>query len=141
MGVGDIIDAVRLRGGELLWTIKNKSSGFSVRKKAWMYALCACGGVGILILIIALTTAALNSRQEKASAKPPAFPAQKIPDEELFVPEEPDFLPPVLLYREQKDQWTAEDAAPFWTDPAELGDGGWSDKVEEYVDSLLKSVP
>jgi hypothetical protein len=64
-----------------------------------------------------------------------------IPPEDLFLPEEPDFLPPVILERERREVWTAEDAEPFWYDPLEEGEEGWRDLVEKLVDDLLERVP
>ncbi|MDR3139121.1 MAG: hypothetical protein LBT95_05545 [Treponema sp.] len=59
--------------------------------------------------------------------------------EELFLPEEPDFLPEFIPDREP-GPWTAEDARSFWTDPskdAEL----WRRRTETVIDELLEQIP
>jgi hypothetical protein len=65
----------------------------------------------------------------------------QIPPEELFLSDEPDFLPALIPGREQRDSWTAEDAAPFWYNPLEEGERQWRNRVELVIDELLEHVP
>jgi hypothetical protein len=85
------------------------------------------------ILIAAGRPAAVTEPEVKISAP--------IPPEDLFLPEEPDFLPPVILGRERRDAWTADDAEPYWYNPLEEGEAGWREQVEKVVDELLERVP
>jgi hypothetical protein len=140
MGAGDLLDAVRLKLEELLWEIRDAIAAFITQKRTKAYVLFGLAGAAVLILLVVVTTSILNKVSEKTSESPAMFSAERIPMEEFFLSDEPDFLPPVLLYREQREQWTAEDAAPFWTDPSTLDDD-WRNKVENYVDKLLESVP
>jgi hypothetical protein len=100
-------------------------------------------GVLILAPFILLLVLAFS----RPPAAPPAGPAAgvfrsvPIPPEDLFLPEEPDFLPGVLLDREQREAWTAEDAETFWYNPLEDGEEGWRDQVEKVIDDLLERVP
>ncbi|MDR1251993.1 MAG: hypothetical protein LBK62_07475 [Treponema sp.] len=64
-----------------------------------------------------------------------------IPPEELFLPDEPDFIPGVLLERERRTSWTAEDAAPYWQDPLRNGEEQWRERLEAAIDELLERVP
>ena len=64
-----------------------------------------------------------------------------IPQDELFLPEEPDFVPGVLLERERRDAWTADDAASWWRDPLKNGEQIWRDQIEKTVDAIMGSVP
>jgi len=64
-----------------------------------------------------------------------------IPPEELFLPDEPDFLPGVILDREQRKEWTAEDAAPFWRDPLRDGEEQWRIYIEKTIDEIMENVP
>ena len=64
-----------------------------------------------------------------------------IPPEELFLPEEPDFIPGILPEREQRVIWTAEDAAPFWQDPLINGEEPWRRQIETVIDQLMERVP
>jgi hypothetical protein len=107
------------------------------------------GGLGFvlagLVLVLVLLPAVFLLA---AAGSPPAeeprtadFGPVPIPREELFLPEEPDFLPPVILEREQRDLWTAEDAEPFWYNPLEDGEEEWRRQVEKVVDELLERIP
>jgi hypothetical protein len=81
--------------------------------------------------------------------KPAAPPSEKsvsvqritIPPEELFLPEEPDFIPGVLLERERRTVWTAEDAAPYWQDPLKNGEEQWRNRIEKAADEFMEQVP
>ncbi|GHV89194.1 hypothetical protein AGMMS50267_15540 [Spirochaetia bacterium] len=64
-----------------------------------------------------------------------------LPMEELFLADEPDFLPPVLLEREQRDAWTTEDVRPYWTDPLEEGAAVYQDMMSAVVDGIMERVP
>lgn len=68
-------------------------------------------------------------------------PRTPIPPEELFLPAEPGFLPGVMLERERRQTWTAEDAEPYWQDPLKGGEEPWRNRVEAAVDELLERVP
>jgi hypothetical protein len=109
------------------------------------------GAVLFILIICLLTVVALINRMNRI----PDSPVQalqpsglqlsglqpQIPPDELFFPEEPDFLPGVILERERRDSWTAEDAAPFWYNPLETGEEQWWDRVEAVIDELLEHVP
>jgi hypothetical protein len=144
MGVGDLLNSARLKLEGFVWEARRVCAAFIAQKRTKAYALFGLAGAGVIALIVVVTIIVLNLHASntigaKASGPSALFPAGDIPDEEFFVPGEPDFLPPVILYREPKERWTDEDAAPFWTDPATLDD--WSNKVEKYVDNLLEGVP
>jgi hypothetical protein len=64
-----------------------------------------------------------------------------IPLEEIFLPDEPDFIPGVLLGRERRASWTDQDAAIFWQDPLKEGEERWREKIETAIDEFLERVP
>ncbi|MDR3191450.1 MAG: hypothetical protein LBT87_00110 [Treponema sp.] len=64
-----------------------------------------------------------------------------IPPEELFLPDEPDFLPGVIPERERRDIWTAEDAEPYWYNPLEGGEETWRNRIRSALDEFLERVP
>jgi len=97
-----------------------------------------------VILILFITGASLMSKDKPV--KPAALPAssamsRRIPAEDLFLPDEPDFVPGVILEREKRTQWTAEDALPWWQDPLKDGEQEWRDQIEKTVDEIMESVP
>jgi hypothetical protein len=142
MGAGDLLDSARLKLEELFWKARRASAALIAQKRTRAYARFGLIGVGVIVLAVVLSIVVfhLKAAGAKPSGDSALFPAVNVPDEAFFAPDEPDFLPPVILDREPKKQWTNEDAAPFWTDPATLDDN-WSDKVEKYVDTLLEGVP
>jgi hypothetical protein len=79
-----------------------------------------------------------SDRQEVSVAVPTGI---FIPSDELFLPDEPDFIPGVLLERERRPAWTEDDAAPYWRDPLENGERSWRDQIEKTVDEIMESVP
>jgi hypothetical protein len=101
----------------------------------------------ILLLGIIMGLAGANrmaSKRDKAgieSEGSSSFQKIAIPVEELFLPEEPDFLPGVLLEREKRKTWTASDAGQYWQDPMKYGEEQWRDRVESAIDDLLERVP
>ena len=101
-------------------------------------------GVFVVLLLIVIGTALLGKNEtaeQKISSTGNAAAQQVIiPPDELFLPEEPDFVPGVLLEREQRDVWTAEDAEPFWQDPLKNGELEWRDRIEKAVDGIMESV-
>jgi len=109
----------------------------------WIVLTLAIGVPVILALFI--TGVSLMSKDKKP-VKPAAFPAssamsRRIPAEDLFLPDEPDFVPGVILEREKRTQWTADDAMPWWQDPLKDGEQEWRDQIEKTVDEIMESVP
>jgi hypothetical protein len=95
--------------------------------------------LALIILLLALIPAARSPAVPAAGAG--MFRPVPVPPEELFLPEEPDLLPGVILEREQRDAWTAEDAEPYWYNPLEQGEEEWRERVEQVIDELLERVP
>lgn len=67
-------------------------------------------------------------------------PLPVAPDE-LFFPEEPDLLPPIMLSRERRAVWTEEDARPFWTDPSGLDPAPVQNAAAAAIDALFADIP
>jgi len=63
-----------------------------------------------------------------------------IPAGELFLPDEPDFIPSVLLERERRTIWTEDDAAEHWQNPLLIGEEQWRERIETAIDALLERV-
>jgi hypothetical protein len=137
--------------GEKLWTLL---PGELRQKLPWLegklifilMGLVLAGGLAILAAGVSGGPVSKGPVSDRpAPARPPAgagtFNPLPIPPEDLFLPEEPDFLPPVILDRGRRETWTAEDAEPFWYDPLEGGEEEWRELVERVVDDLLERVP
>ncbi|MDR2631789.1 MAG: hypothetical protein LBC60_12790 [Spirochaetaceae bacterium] len=107
--------------------------------------LVCLGALGIILcLLVALTVVNYQRRHPKAAPPQPlsdVFKPLAIPPEELFMPDEPDFLPEILWEREPRKSWTAEDALPFWTDPLKDNRRVWQGRAEGMIDELLERLP
>lgn len=100
-------------------------------------------GVVVLVLTICLIAVLVRPNNEASlsnrvsdTGRPPL-----IPSEELFLPEEPDFLPEILLDRKQREAWTDDDASLYWRDPLNLGEELWQDEVKSVIDKFLEGIP
>jgi len=98
---------------------------------------------GFCVLLTFTVIMSIVNRTEKRIPSEPErtkiyFP---IPAEELFLPEEPDFLPGVLLDRDRRTSWSGQDAQEYWQDPLRAGEEQWREKIEAEVDELLERVP
>ena len=103
------------------------------------------GAIATLLSII-IGTALLNNgisggQRVTATDNAPVIQRVIIPPEELFLPDEPDFVPGVLLDREQRSMWTADDAAPYWHDPLRSGEQEWRDRIERTLNEIMENVP
>jgi len=64
-----------------------------------------------------------------------------IPPDDIFLPDEPDFIPGVILERERRTVWTEKDALEYWQDPLREGEEQWREKIEDEIDKYLERVP
>ena len=112
-----------------------RSMAMADKKRA---ALFIAGGAFLLILVI--TALALNARGPREGGAPADMrAAHVIPSEELFIPDEPDFLPPFLLEREPRHFWSVEDIRPYWRSPG--NPEFWHGVIRSAVDELMENVP
>jgi hypothetical protein len=129
----NLLELLKKLGGFLYDLIQKLLSD----KKRRIIFFGGAGGLVLLIVIISL----LGRKPAKEIPAANVRPIAAIPPEELFLTEEPDFVPSVLLERERRSTWTAEDAAPFWYDPLKNGEEEWREKIETTIDEYLERVP
>ncbi|MDR1240033.1 MAG: hypothetical protein LBK27_07955 [Treponema sp.] len=120
------------------------SGGLLRGKRKWL--LIGLGAAVVLLFFSLAAIFAAVNRNPGAGPLPAGEltgPVQdnRIPPEELFLPDEPDFIPGVLLERERRETWTAGDAAPYWQDPLKNGEEPWREQAELIIDELLERVP
>jgi uncharacterized integral membrane protein len=94
---------------------------------------------GLLLVIITIVFIVYNSGDKITTDD--FVHRFEIPSEEIFFPEEPDFIPGVLLERERRAGWTNLDASMYWQDPLRYGEEAWREKVEAAIDELMERVP
>jgi hypothetical protein len=93
----------------------------------------------MLLFPVILSILSRGGRDGKSGV--PASPARIIPPEDIFLPEEPDFVPSFIPGRERQGSWTEEDAAAWWQDPLRGGEEAWRGRIESVIDELLERVP
>jgi len=97
------------------------------------------GGLAVLFLILIIAAAVLNFGKPKESSVQNLAAGPAIPQEELFIPAEPDFLPEFLLEREPRRFWSLEDIRPYWKNPGDPE--RWRGEIKSAVDKLMEGVP
>jgi hypothetical protein len=101
-------------------------------------------GIALLFLIIVMIVfgfAAGKGADRQVESMADVFPDALIQAQDLFLPDEPDFLPSLIPERERRETWTGEDAGEFWYDPLGRGERLWRERARRTVDQLLESVP
>ena len=105
-----------------------------------------CAALFSLVLILSVTHS-LNRNESRRAADASGIRDERlniriaIPPDEIFFPDEPDFLPGVLLEREQRAVWTEQDAAEHWQDPLRFGEEPWREMLEAAIQELLERIP
>ena len=97
------------------------------------------GGLAVILLIMVISFIAASSGGPKKNSSAGIAAGPYIPPDELFIPAEPDFLPDFIPGREPRQSWSAEDARPYWRNPA--NQDIWREEVKSSVDKLLEGVP
>jgi len=100
--------------------------------------LIGLGGLGALFLVI-LVIAIVKPGRRGGNLSSPLASGFVIPQEELFLPSEPDFIPEFLLEREPRKVWQLEDIRPYWKSP-EIS-GFWREEIKSAVDKLMEGIP
>jgi hypothetical protein len=104
--------------------------------------LIFAGSLAAVLLVLCMLILLAGGKSGSRRTEPQLSAARiVIPPEDLFLPEEPDFAPGILLERERRTSWTAEDAEPFWQDPLRNGEEQWRNRIETVIDDLLERVP
>ena len=104
------------------------------------------GSVSAVMLVLVMILMLFASKEKQiigdSVVNRGANPARGvIPPEDIFLPDEPDFVPGVLTDRERRTSWTSADAAPYWQDPLKYGEENWRERVEAVIDNFLENIP
>jgi hypothetical protein len=103
--------------------------------------ICASTAGGVIILIIFIISmmrsyAVVPNKERDITVTP-----NLIPPEDFFLPDEPDYLPGVLLERERRESWTEEDAVDYWQNPMISGEDEWRNNIETAIDKFMERIP
>lgn len=108
-------------------------------KKRQIAAACVSGGVIIILIFVIFLTR--RPAVEPLSEKEIVVTPNLIPFEDFFLPDEPDYLPGILLERGRREKWTEEDAEEYWRNPMISGEDEWRNNIEETIDKLMERIP
>jgi hypothetical protein len=117
---------------------------FQTRRKPVFLGL---GGAALIVLLgfVGVALAQGHARGVRTRARAgeltESFKPLPIAPEDLFFPDEPDALPEFIPARPQRETWTAEDTAEYWTDPLAGKEALWRDRLGEAAEELLEAVP
>ncbi|MDR1072427.1 MAG: hypothetical protein LBL45_01975 [Treponema sp.] len=105
-------------------------------------ALILCLLTGVLFLQRYIIKRDADTKRSEAvqTSLRVASDASPIPVEDIFLPDEPDYLPKVILERDPHT-WSAEDAHEYWTNPLENEHINWRGTITNVVDDIMDKVP
>ncbi|MDR0494740.1 MAG: hypothetical protein LBG95_03830 [Treponema sp.] len=104
--------------------------------------MVAIASVGFAVFLLVLAIIAPLAKGKPVSREAPAaLSMRQIPPDELFLPNEPDFVPGIIPDREQRSMWTAHDARTLWQDPLQNGEEPWRNRIEKSIDEIMESIP
>jgi len=125
---------------EIISFFKTRYNKMTVEGKRRFALICTA--VFAVILSFSVIRSYMASHSVKKSDEPERIKISvPLPAEELFLPDEPDFLPGVLLGRERRSSWTEQDAEEFWQDPLREGEEQWRERIEASIDEFLERIP
>ena len=124
--------------GNLIQAIQNWFQKLTAVQKQRLALICT--GVFALILTLSVVISISGKKAKTPSSPDRLNIISPIPAGEIFLPDEPDFIPGVLL-DSRKTEWTEEDAAKHWQDPLRLGEEQWRGNIETAIDNFLERIP
>jgi hypothetical protein len=120
--------------------IKDGFKNLTDEKKRQVVLICTAVFTAILVLSVLLSLKWPEKKERPDDQNSLNFQIP-IPPDEIFLPEEPDFVPGVILERERRTEWTEQDALEYWRDPLREGEEQWREKIETEIDKYLERVP
>ena len=122
----------------------NKSGSLLEDKKRLL--LIGAGILSCILLFCFLVIFMKLNSDRRASARAAmelaeSFKPLPVEPDELFWPEEPDFVPKVQLDREPRKAWTEADAVPYWIDPKKNYEKIWKERIFSVMDDMMEKVP
>jgi len=126
-------------GEKIIQPVQNWLQKLTAVQKRRFILVCTAVFSLILSLSVIVPLAGKNKKIPEEHESIPII--SPIPAGELFIPDEPDFIPGVLYERDRRLVWSEEDAAEHWQDPLRQGEERWRNQIEETIEELLERVP
>ena len=130
----------RVSGGRLFGPSSEARQGepspLARKKRLILFGLA---GAAVVLLGLVITIIVVNAPRPERTALSNNATGLSIPPEELFYPQEPDFLPVFLPERESRRFWSLDDIRQYWRTPG--NSDWWMEGIKSTVDSLMEEVP
>jgi hypothetical protein len=139
---GDIAKLLSAAQLALDGVLEKLPQGF--RKPVLAVSCILIAGIVLFLAVPYIPNPAAGSAEPDTAAPPVTELAARpgiIPQEDLFLPDEPDFVPGVMLGRERSGEWTVEDADSWWQNPLSGGEEEWRDRIEKTANEVLEAAP
>jgi len=126
---------------KIILTIQKWFQKMSAEQKRRFVLVCT--GIFVISLTLSVIFSLINKEKPIRIENQPEriYLNLPIPAGDLFLPDEPDFIPGVILQRDRRTSWTEEEAAEFWQDPLRFGEEQWREKIEAAIDEILERIP
>ncbi|MDR2151070.1 MAG: hypothetical protein LBO67_09770 [Spirochaetaceae bacterium] len=125
------------------------SGGVNLLRTYRKYVLAACGLIIVTVVFFSSILPALGKKvretsrpqvQEVERTLADSFTTRTIEPDALFLADEPDFFPQIILSREPQT-WSAEDVQSLWVDPLQKGTEQWQEEIKKALDTFMEKVP
>jgi hypothetical protein len=134
-----LFGGLREKASALVSAVSDRLRDLPPRRRRLMFI--GFGAFLAALLLFFMIFAVLSLGGPDGETVAPVPPVRTIPPEDIFLPEEPDFVPSFIPGRERRESWTGEDAAAWWQDPLRRGEETWRNRIESVIDELLEHVP
>jgi hypothetical protein len=125
---------------QIIAFVKDFFSGLTAEQKRQLVIIFTVFFAAFLTFFVIISL--INPKSEDLPSGPERINIlSPIPAEDIFMPDEPDYIPGVILERQQRSIWSMDDASVFWRDPLMFGEEQWREKIEEAVNELMERVP
>jgi hypothetical protein len=135
----DFLGTIRDGTAELAYRVKERFTADP--KLKLISAGVILGAILVILGVMLILTRNGRARRIRDSENIAELFRMELPPEELFLDNEPDFLPDVLLERKRRDKWNADDARPYWTDPGYEEAEVYENMMGSVVDGIMERVP
>ena len=126
-------------GEKIISPVKDWFQKQTAEQKRRLILLCTAAFSLLLTLSVIISLAGNKKEVPAEPSRQQVIPP--IPAGELFIPDEPDFIPQILPGREKRSMWTEENAEEFWQDPLKHGEDKWRENIETAIDQFLERIP
>ena len=120
---------------------KKPSKSKKARNPLFIGGILACFLLFLVLVVMLTVNNSRQAREKAAKDLAESFKPLPIGPDDLFWPDEPDFVPKVQLDREPREVWTLEEASPHWIDLNRDYGEKWRERIFSVMDNVMEKVP